>query len=90
MSNCCDPKAPKVYMLTVGSAQVGLIGVEQAFQDVRNLDIPEDEAAEKLLEIVAKRNYIVASIKKEYKIALFKAYKDYIGQYKLIKTQEIR
>lgn len=34
MGNCCDPKAPRVYMLKIEGGQVGLTGVEQAFLDV--------------------------------------------------------
>ena len=78
MSRCCDPKAPKVYTLIVGGALVGLIGVEQAFLDVRSLHLENEEAAERLLEIVARRNYIVESAKGKYKIALLEAYTKHI------------
>ncbi|MDO9535278.1 MAG: hypothetical protein Q7J85_08100 [Bacillota bacterium] len=58
MSNCCDPNAPKIYMLNVGGELVGLVGVEQAFLDVRSLNLVDKKAAEKLLELVGQRNYI--------------------------------
>lgn len=77
MSNCCDPKAPKVVTLIIGGALVGLIGVEQAFLDVRSLELEDGEATEKLLEIVARRNYIVKGTERDYKIALLAAYKSY-------------
>ena len=80
MSQCCDPKAPTVSKLKVGSALVGLIGVEQAYLDVKSLDLMYEEAAEKLLEIVARRNYIVEGAKREYKIALLEAYKKYLDK----------
>ncbi|KUO75856.1 MAG: hypothetical protein APF81_05345 [Desulfosporosinus sp. BRH_c37] len=80
MSNCCDPKAPKTCTLIVGGELVGLIGVEQAFIDVRSLNLVNEEAAEKLLEIVARRNYIVEGTQREYKIALLAAYKNYIAK----------
>jgi hypothetical protein len=46
---------------------VGLIGVEQAFLDVRSLELKDAEAGEKLLELVARRNYIVEGTEREYK-----------------------
>ncbi|OPY63346.1 MAG: hypothetical protein A4E56_00696 [Pelotomaculum sp. PtaU1.Bin065] len=49
---CCDPDAPKIYKLNVGGIVVGLTGVEQAFLDVRELNLTGQEVAEKLLEIV--------------------------------------
>ncbi|GAB6151503.1 hypothetical protein JCM17380_02530 [Desulfosporosinus burensis] len=57
---------------------MGLIGLEQAFLDVKSLDLVNDEAAEKLLEIVARKNYIVEGAKRDYKIALLEAYKQYL------------
>ncbi|WP_459926859.1 hypothetical protein [Desulfosporosinus burensis] len=78
MSQCCDPKAPKVSTLNIGGSLVGLIGLEQAFLDVKSLDLVNDEAAEKLLEIVARKNYIVEGAKRDYKIALLEAYKQYL------------
>jgi len=82
MSKCCDPNAPKVLTLIIGGQLVGLIGVEQAFLDVRSLELGDGEAAEKLLEIVARRNYIVEGTEREYKIALLAAYKSYIAKSK--------
>jgi len=80
MSKCCDPRAPKVYTLIVGGVLVGLIGVEQAFLDLKSLDLVNEEVAEKLFEIVAQRNYILEGSEREYKIALLEAYKDYINK----------
>ena len=80
MSNCCDPKAPKVYYLNVGGSQMGLVGVGQAFLDVRSLDLVDKEVAEKLLEIVKRKNYIPESAEGEYKIALLSEYKNFIAK----------
>jgi len=82
MSKCCNPDAPKVTTLIVGGTLIGLIGVEQAFLDVMSLELADGEVAEKLLEIVARRNYIVEGAEREYKIALLSAYKDYIAKSK--------
>lgn len=79
MSGCCGgPGAPKVYNLKVGGELVGLVGVEEAFQNVKNLDLSGEEAAEKLLEILGQRNYIPQSSEGEYKIALLKEYDSFL------------
>jgi hypothetical protein len=67
-------------MLNVGGEQVGLVGVEQAFLDVRSLDLVDKKAAEKLLEIVQRKNYIPESAEGEYKIALLAEYKNFIAK----------
>jgi len=82
MSGCCDPDAPKIYKLNVGGEMLGLAGVEQAFLDVRSLDLAGEKAAEKLLEIVGRRNYIPESAEIEYKRALLSEYKKYIAKSK--------
>lgn len=82
MSQCCDPKAPKVYMLIVGGFLVGLVGLEQAFLDVRSLDLADTEVSEKLMEIVMRRNFIPERAELEYKVALRAEYKKYIDKSK--------
>ena len=80
MSGCCGPGAPRIYNLNVGGELVGLIGMEQAFADVRNLDLRGEEAAAKLLEIVERKNYIPESAAGEYRIALFAEYQSFIAK----------
>ncbi|GAB6154453.1 hypothetical protein JCM17380_32030 [Desulfosporosinus burensis] len=80
MGNCCDPKAPKLVTLIVGGSLVGLIGVEQAFLDVSSLELEDGEVAEKLLQIVAQRNYIANGTERDYKIALLAAYNSYLAK----------
>lgn len=79
MGSCCDPNAPKVLMLNVGGEIVGLVAVEQAFLDVKGLDLADEEIAEKLLDIVKQRNYVPDGAEVEYKLALHTAYKNYIA-----------
>lgn len=79
MSSCCDPNAPKVLMLAVGDQLVGLVGVEQAFLDVGNLDLANEKLGEKLLEIVSRRNYIPNGAEVEYMVALQRAYNSYLA-----------
>ena len=82
MSGCCGSGAPRVYNLNVGGELVGLTGVEQAFVDVRNLDLTGEKAAAKLLEIVERKNYIPESAAREYKRALLTEYKNFLTKSK--------
>lgn len=82
MANCCDPNAPRIYNLNIGGMIIGLAGLEQAFLDVRDLNLDEKEVAEKILEIVQRRNYIPESAEREYKNALLGEYKKYIAKLK--------
>ncbi len=81
MANCCDPNAPKIYNLNIGGMLVGLTGLEQAFLDVRDLNLDDKEAAEKLLEIVQRRNYVPECAEREYKSVLSAEYKKYIAKF---------
>ncbi len=82
MANCCDPNAPRIYNLNIGGMIIGLVGLEQAFLDVRDLNLDEKEVAEKLLEIVQRRNYIPESAEREYKNAMLAEYKKYITKFR--------
>ena len=79
MGGCCDPNAPKLLMLNVGGEIVGLVAVEQAFLDVMDLGLADEQVAEKLLDIVKHRNYVPDRAELEYKLALIEAYKNYMA-----------
>ena len=79
MGGCCDPNAPKLLMLNVGGEIVGLVAVEQAFLDVMDLGLSEEEVGEKLLGIVKRKNFVPDRAELEYKLALLEAYKNYIA-----------
>ena len=79
MASCCDPNAPKLVMLNVGGEIVGLIGVEQAFLDVMDLELSDEQVGEKLINIVKRRNYVPDNAELEYKVALVEAYKNYLA-----------
>lgn len=78
MGSCCDPNAPKIYMLNVGGELLSLVGLEQAFLDISSLDITNEKVAEKLLEIVGRRNFMAQGTEEEYKIALLAEYKKFL------------
>ncbi len=82
MSGCCGPDTPKVYRLKVGGEVVGLIGVEQAFQDINRLGLEGKKAAKKILEKVEENNYIPKTAKRQYRKALLEEYNNYMAKTK--------
>ncbi|MGB9904686.1 MAG: hypothetical protein ACPLQO_08490, partial [Desulfotomaculales bacterium] len=76
MSCSCSPKQPGVYMLSIDGDQVGMLGVEQAFQEVLALGAEDEEAlAGELLARLKKRNYIPDGALDKYRAALLREYK---------------
>jgi hypothetical protein len=74
-----DPKASKIYKIDVGGDMIGLAGVEQAFLEVIKLGLKGDQAAEKILEIVERTNFIPEGSERQYKCALSLAYRNYLA-----------
>ena len=60
---------------------MGLMGLEDAFEEVRS-QIPDsdEKTAELLLERVRKKNYIASGVEEEYKRTLLREYKKYFGE----------
>jgi hypothetical protein len=72
----------KDYRLVfVGNTQVGLIGLKEIFEELKNKR-REDESVlkEMLVERAGKKNYIPNSVKEEYKKALFQEFKKFLGE----------
>ncbi|HAU32400.1 MAG: hypothetical protein XD78_1170 [Desulfotomaculum sp. 46_296] len=82
MYSCCGSNAPIVYKLKIGDKITGLLELEQAFMDVRDLNLLDNEVAQKLLEIVGYKNYIPECAESEYRKALLAEYKKYIAKSK--------
>jgi small redox-active disulfide protein 2 len=72
----------KDYRLVfVGNTQVGLIGLKEIFEELKSQrDIPESVLKEMLVEKAAKKNYIPGSLKEEYRKALFREFKKFLGE----------
>ena len=72
----------KDYRLVfIGNTQVGLIGLEEIFRELKSQrGKPESELKEMLLEKAAKKNYIPDSIKEDYRKALFREIKEFLGE----------
>ena len=68
-------------LVLVGNTQVGLIGLEEIFKELKSQrEKPESELKEMLVEKAARKNYIPDSIKDGYGKALFREFKKFLGE----------
>ena len=65
--------------IRIGSATVGLLGLDMALVQLSGKDISEDEAVNFLYEQVSKKNYIPKPAEEPYKVALRKEYRRYLN-----------
>jgi hypothetical protein len=65
--------------IRIGSATVGLLGLDMALVQLSGKDISEDEAVNFLYEQVSKKNYIPKQAEEPYKVALRKEYRRYLN-----------
>ena len=72
----------KDYRLVfVGNTQVGLIGLKEIFEELKSQKgRAESELKNLLIEKAGKTNYIANSVKEEYKKALFREFKKFLGE----------
>lgn len=72
----------KDYRLVfVGNTQVGLIGLKEIFEELKSQKgRAESELQNLLIEKAGKKNYIPNSVKEEYKKALFREFKKFLGE----------
>ena len=72
----------KDYRLVfVGNTQVGLIGLKEIFDELKTQkDESESVLKERLVMKAAKKNYIPDSLKEEYRKALFREFKKFLGE----------
>jgi small redox-active disulfide protein 2 len=68
-------------LVLIGGTQVGLIGLKEIFEDLKNeRDKPEGELKLLLAEKAGRKNYITPSVKREYERALFREFKRFLGE----------
>jgi hypothetical protein len=68
-------------LVLVGNTQVGLIGLKEIFEELKNQrEKPESVLKEILVEKAARGNYIPDSIKGEYRKVLYKEFKKFLGE----------
>jgi hypothetical protein len=68
-------------LVLIGNTQVGLIGLKEVFEELKSQrEKPESVLKEMLVEKGARKNYVPASIKEEYRKALFREFKKFLGE----------
>jgi hypothetical protein len=68
-------------LVLVGNTQVGLIGLKEIFDELKTRkDESESVLKARLVEQAAKKNYIPDSIKEDYRKALFREFKKFLGE----------
>jgi len=68
-------------LVLVGNTQVGLIGLKEIFEELKKQrEKPESVLKEILVEKAARGNYIPDSIKGEYRKALYREFKKFLGE----------
>jgi len=68
-------------LVLVGNTQVGLLGLKELFEELKNEKDKSDAfIKEKLIEKAGRKNYIPHSVKGEYEKALFREFKKFLGE----------
>jgi hypothetical protein len=68
-------------LVLVGNTQVGLIGLKGIFEELKSQrNQPEATLKEMLVERAKGENYIAPSVKEEYKKALFREFRKFLGE----------
>lgn len=71
----------EVERLTVKGYRVGIIGLTGIFEDLKRSQITgEDAIKEQLLQRVRERNYVAESAAEDYKGALYREYRRFLGE----------
>ena len=72
----------KDYRLVfVGNTQVGLVGLKEIFEELKSQrGESESTLKEMLVEKAGRKNYIASSVRREYKRALFREFKQFWGE----------
>jgi len=60
--------------IRIGKVSIGLIGLDQAINEAASQNLSEAEAMDFLYRQIKKKNYIPATMREQYRIALFKEY----------------
>jgi len=69
-----------VTMVNIGGTRIGLVGLKEIFEQVKELNITDEEVLkDKLLEKVKSQNYVPPSREEEYRKALLREYKRALG-----------
>lgn len=79
-------------MIRVGGHRVGIVGLQEIFEEIKEKGIQGDEQLKKeLIQRLRKRNYFPPSVEEKYATALLNEYKKFLGMaVKEEKTLEIK
>jgi hypothetical protein len=67
-------------LVLIGNMQVGLIGLEEVFEELKTDKRTEVELKAMLVEKIGQKNYIAPSVKQEYEKALFREFKKFLSE----------
>jgi small redox-active disulfide protein 2 len=70
-----------IKKIVIEGGEVGIIGLDEIFEELKNLNLKdEEEIKNKILIEAKKRNYIPDSVSEKYKKALYREYKKFLGE----------
>jgi small redox-active disulfide protein 2 len=69
-------------LITVGKHKIGIRGLKSAIEELSDSlkESTDEEVARKLLERIAQTNYIPPSAEEDYKKAILRAFRQYVGR----------
>ncbi len=80
-SACCCGEEEAIVQIGIGDETIGLIGLNQIFEQLQALGRPPDRSVEDdLLKMVATKNYIPTEAEEEYRLALGREYSKFCAQ----------
>ncbi|MGB9721505.1 MAG: thioredoxin family protein [bacterium] len=70
-----------IKQITVRGNQVGIIGLDEIFQSAKQAQITDEKTLKDfLLQKAKEQNYIPSSIEEDYKNALYREYRRFLGE----------
>jgi len=80
-SACCGGGRQDIVQIGIGGDTIGLIALNQIFEQLYALGRPPDMSVEdELLKMVAAKNYVPAIAEDEYRLALRREYARYCSK----------
>lgn len=81
MGGCCDPRAPRPKMISVGGRKIGVLGLDEVISEVAEMGpLPEDRLLSELLSRFRRHNYVPDSARDSYTEALAGEYRSSVGE----------
>jgi len=71
----------EIKRINIKGKQIGVIGLSETFEELKNSQISdENRLKEYLLQKVKEHNYVPAPAEDDYKVALYKEYRRFLGE----------